>query len=234
MSKFCGNCGALLEDNATICSGCGINIGVDATSMLKPKRKKSKKFKVILISALVVVIGVLGCVGYCVADYFLDMYAIDKELSKYIDGYYLCDIDYNDVIDMVPEPFVDDFKYSITKENLKKTLNNRSLHFDEIYGDDISVSYEIESFDCISSDMYDILVMSNGMLFDMMYNEDYDEEIEEMYNVVIEIDIDGDDEENTFYDNLIAIKYDDTWYLLNITGYYGVQVTPAAYRICGR
>lgn len=233
MSKFCGNCGALLDDTAVMCSNCGINIGEDSSDSKKHKRKKSKRFKTLLICIIIIILGTLGCVGYCVADYYIDMSAVNIEVAKYIDGYYLCDIKYSDVVDMVPEPLVDDFKDSHSKESLNKRLNSRSLSLDELYGDDILVSYEIESFDCVSSEMQDILIMSNGTLFNMIYGEDIDEEIEEMYNVVVEIEIEGDNKESTFYNNLIAVKYDDNWYLFSVTGYYGAHLSPVAYNICG-
>lgn len=234
MSKFCGNCGTQQPDEASVCSVCGAAFEASTSFDIKLKRKLSKKFKTFLTVVVVFAVGIVGCVGYFVADYFIDMSAINIEVSKYIDGYYLCDIKYSDVVDMVPEPYVDDFKDSYSKENLNNNLNSRSMSLDEQYGDDISVSYEIESFDCVSSEMQDILIMSNGTLFNMIYGEDIDEKIDEMYNVVVEIEIEGDNKESTFYNNLIAVKYDDNWYLFSVTGYYGVHLSPVAYYICGR
>lgn len=233
MSKFCGTCGTQLQDEASVCFNCGATFETAHSFNTEHKPKFSKKVKLLLIFVVVVVVGVLGCVGYCVADYFIDMSAVNIEVSKYIDGYYLCDINYNVVVDMVPEPYVDDFKDSYSKENLNNRLNSRSLSLDEEYGDDISVSYEIESFDCVSSEMQDILIMSNATLFNMIYGEDIDGEIEEMYNVVVEIEIEGDNNDSTFYSNLIAVRYDDNWYLFSVSGYYGIHLSPVAYNICG-
>ena len=42
----------------------------------------SDNFKKILIAIIIVAVGVVGCFGYCIADYFVDFYDVDELVSN--------------------------------------------------------------------------------------------------------------------------------------------------------
>lgn len=72
MAKFCGNCGAQMDDNAAVCGYCGARLDNGASGVVQPsfkvedpeKKKKIKKYVTIGASvvAVIVVISILGSI----------------------------------------------------------------------------------------------------------------------------------------------------------------------------
>lgn len=104
MAKFCGNCGAQLDDNAKVCGQCGTPVGtlsaIPSVKIVDPeKQKKTKKtlklicgLIAILVAAIVainIVSNFTGCKGLLrkVMNAY-ENYDIDKIVSLSSDMYY--------------------------------------------------------------------------------------------------------------------------------------------------
>ena len=129
MARFCGNCGAQLDDDAKVCGQCGTPIDGNALGLkiVDPEKKKKmmKKVKGVIALAIVVVIAVVvvkiisgftgtnGLVRKIMVAY--EKYDIDTIVSLSSDMYY-----YNDYEDYVDEYFeyavgsnIDSFESSV-------------------------------------------------------------------------------------------------------------------------
>lgn len=104
MAKFCGNCGAQLDDNAKVCGQCGTPVGtlsaIPSVKIVDPeKQKKTKKtlklicgliaILVVAIVAINIVSNFTGCKGLLrkVMNAY-ENYDIDKIVSLSSDMYY--------------------------------------------------------------------------------------------------------------------------------------------------
>ncbi len=143
MARFCGNCGAQLDDDAKVCGQCGTPIDGNALGLkiVDPEKKKKmmKKVKGVIALAIVVVIAVVvvkiisgftgtnGLVRKIMVAY--EKYDIDTIVSLSSDMYY-----YNDYEDYVDEYFeyavgsnIDSFESSVGHSY------KMSYEVDEIY-----------------------------------------------------------------------------------------------------
>ena len=143
MARFCGNCGAQLDDDAKVCGQCGTPIDGNALGLkiVDPEKKKKmmKKVKGVIALAIVVVIAVVvvkiisgftgtnGLVRKIMVAY--EKYDIDTIVSLSSDMYH-----YNDYEDYVDEYFeyavgsnIDSFESSVGHSY------KMSYEVDEIY-----------------------------------------------------------------------------------------------------
>lgn len=94
MSKFCGNCGAMWDDDAKICGECGLPLdGVSAnTAKLKlpnPERKKKIK-KIITLFVVLAILAVVAVVSIKVVKQYTGYNGL---LRKVMAAYEDCDVD---------------------------------------------------------------------------------------------------------------------------------------------
>ena len=59
MAKFCGNCGAQLDDNAKVCGQCGTPVGtlsaIPSVKIVDPEKQKKTKKTLKLICGLIAI-----------------------------------------------------------------------------------------------------------------------------------------------------------------------------------
>lgn len=141
MARFCGNCGAQLDDDAKVCGQCGTPIDgnsgkVPGLKVVDPEKKMMKKVKGVIALAIVMVIAVVvikiisgftgtnGLVRKIMAAY--EKYDIDTIVSFSSDMYY-----YNDYEDYVDEYF----EYAV---------GSNIDSFESSVGHSYKMSYEVE------------------------------------------------------------------------------------------
>lgn len=143
MAKFCGSCGAQLDDDAKVCGHCGTPVEEGQTKIpgfkvVDPEKKKKllKKVKMILVLAVVVVIAIVGLnivKSYTGSNGLIrkvmsayENYDIDALVALSSDMYYYSD--YDDYVDEY-------FEYSV---------GNNIDNFESSVGHSYKMSYEIE------------------------------------------------------------------------------------------
>lgn len=177
MSKYCGNCGEKMDDNAKICGRCGTpvdgNITTSSVKIVDPeKEKKNKKiFKLAVALILVMAIalttfnvvskftGYNGLIRKVMAAY--ETYDIDTLVSFSSDIYYYGEEDYvEDYFENIVGTTLDSFELSVGHNyqmsyEIKETYTISERKTNEIlegieysYPDfDVSIIKELVAFD---------------------------------------------------------------------------------------
>lgn len=159
MARFCGNCGAQLDDDARVCGQCGTPIDgsqgiVAGFKVVDPEKKKKLMKKIKMVIALVIVIiiaavgvkigrnftGTNGLVRKVMAAY--EKYDIDTIVSLSSDMYY-----YNDYENYVEEYF----EYAV---------GHNIDNFESSVGHSYKMSYEVEEIYDLSQRKQDEILKS--------------------------------------------------------------------------
>lgn len=220
MSKFCGNCGTQLEDDAVVCSNCGCNLapanngtpaaagatpGENAVAFAKEKTgafigklKSDKKFLGIVlgaVAAVIVLIVVLVLVfggGY------------KKAIDNYIDAMYYGD--YSAYKATMPKEVLEDL--DISKDDFKEEFESIKDELEEEYGKDYDVSYDIIEEEKYNEDDLDDLRDRLKNYYGISKRS-----VTAAYDVEIELTIDGSEDEDTKELDFTIVKIDGDWYI---------------------
>lgn len=211
MSKFCGNCGSAVDDNAKVCGNCETPLSTNNKIVSKipgvqyenpeKKAKATKKIKIILGLAVLAIVAVIvfnivsGFVGYKgavhnIMNAYKD-YDIDTIVSMSSD-YYYC---------MTDENYVEKYFGDIISEDLDD--------FEENSGHNYKFSYEI-------TDSYKMAEHKLDDLLDSLSSyEEFDADIIEKV-MVIEIEVTAKSKRNTYNKDLTLTltKENGSWKLL--------------------
>lgn len=231
MSKFCGNCGAQLDDDAVVCSNCGCNIapaatpasaetenatpGENAVAAIKAgtgkffdKVKTDSNFRNIVIGiaagfvALIVLIVVLVSV-------FGGGYK--RAIDNYIDATFYGD--YSAYKANIPDAMWDSLKESgdaLDKEDYKEQYKMFKEYFEDQYGKNISVDYKVTDEDELDEDDLDDLRDE--------LKSDYGiakKSVTKAYELEVEFTIEGDDDEDSNEEIITVVKIDGDWYVID-------------------
>lgn len=176
MGKFCGNCGAPLDDGARVCGQCGTPVdGAAAPSpalhMTDPEKQKQRKKTIrfaalaagVLAAALLLInlvpryTGYRGLLRRTMAAF--EDYDIDALVSMSSDLYYYYDEDY-------------------AEEYFEYTVGSALDHFESVVGYGYSLSYEVD-------DAHDLSERRLDSLRDELESSYPDFDVEEIRRVVV-------------------------------------------------
>ncbi len=223
MSKFCGNCGTQLPDDAVVCSNCGVNLGapaqapaaataapaanssafMDSANEFVGKVKSDKKTLGIVIgaaAAAVVLIIVLVLTLFCGGN---------EALDNYFDHLY--EGDYDSYLALYPEEYWDKNKDSKLKESKYDDAYEKRLEsLEDKYGEDISWSYDILKEKEFSKGDFNELAESVAKAWNV--NED---DVDDAMIVWYEVIVEGDDEDATYdsVEQAVLVEVNGTWYI---------------------
>lgn len=232
MSKFCGNCGTELQDDAVVCSNCGMNVAPvvnveqpqnpvnenitpaekfvvvakEKTVWLVDKMKSDKKFMSIVLG------GVAGVLAIIVALVFiLNLGGYNKAIEKYIDATYYGDVDA--YLDSIPGDYLEDMlelsgmSEKDFKENFEKSYESILDSYVSKYGDDYTVDFEVvDEYELTDDDFEDVLDDFKALGISK-------KSITEAYEIEVEFTIDGSKRKDTVDKDFTAVKIDGDWYL---------------------
>lgn len=213
---FCGKCGVKNADDAQSCTGCGAKLNGgqlanNSTSTVARPGNKNKKVGIIAVAVIAVVvialiIGIFGGRGYkSTVNKFLDATynsadckAMFKQMPDEVTDYVLEDAGYED----------DELKLFI--EEMNEELQDSLDYYEEYFGEDWSVSWEILSVEDVTGrDMKD--------LRDDYEDEDIDIEISAAKTVEVEVTITGEYGEVSNSIEIPVIKVGRSWYIDGIS-----------------
>ena len=160
MSKFCGNCGAQLDDFAKVCGNCGtpfetdktVNAYIPGISYVDPekKAKTKKKIKLAAIIAVFVVIAIIainivsGLVGY--------KGAVRKIMNAYKN------YDLNTIVSMSSDLYYFMDNESYADDYFEDIISNDLDNFENRVGHKYKLTYEItDSYDMSEHKYEDLL-----------------------------------------------------------------------------
>ncbi len=235
MAKFCAKCGSSVIPGAAFCYVCGAQVEAspadnvqdsaavataeqssvinrcesDKTAPEKAgERPKKKHLKKILALALVAVL-IVSAVSFCVINYYTSFNNIDKSIDRFVDAIYLGDEDALEKT--VPEELEDE--YSRISSSARSTYKKRSRAMDKAFGENIKISYNIEDIEFVPS--------FNRYYYADKLNDFSDNfnnvEVEKVYRVLFSVTVKGDEDKETYYHRLAAIKTDNGWFLFDFS-----------------
>ncbi len=217
MSKFCGNCGTMMDDSAVICGNCGSALPETQAPAKKANPlsgvvdgvkngNKSNLIKVgIAVVALVVVIVLISS---------LFSGGSDKIIKKFIKAY---DKENPEAIVKIVAPYIVDLADK-AHEDLEDAFEEEIEEFydymeEELDTDKFSIKYKIEEKEEWDKDDLEDYVdeMKYGLEF---YDIDFDDDKLTKgyeYEVAVTVKGGGDDEKVDLF--VTVVKYDGKWYL---------------------
>lgn len=185
----------------------------------KSKKSKGKGFWIKLIAFLLVLAVIGAGVVLYVLDDISNKNAINKAVDKYVDAVYIGETDLLE--DMIPEEYEDALtdQWDDWGVDADEMFEERSLNMDELYGDDITVKYEITDFERVPCFNYyhyvDAVEMNHPIQLD---------DIDNIYRIRFDITVKGSEGKEVISNKMAAIEIDDEWYLFNLNSYYFAYV----------
>lgn len=221
MSKFCGSCGAQLNDDVKVCGFCGVAVSDDNTEstssssvpgietesqiLKNEKTKKIIKLAGIGIGAIIALIIVISIISS-----FTGYKGAVRKLMNAFEDY---DVDTlismsSSILSATPDFDDEDFE-----EYISETVSGRLDYYESEVGTDIKISYEIVNAHNLPERKIDQLV---SLLENYGYEPD---NIKKVKQIDLEITVKGSRREESYdNDNLYMIKEDGKWKAL-YTGY---------------
>lgn len=215
MSKFCGKCGTMLNDDARVCGNCGENMSEDISVRNNGSKKKGLNKKVIIAIVAVVLIG--GLITFISLTFFGGR-AYEEVIKKYIsastenpDAYELMTLIPDEVLDKT----IKDSGVS-RREGIEETQDSleQSIGYFDDYYDEWSIAYEIVNVDDSSKNEIEMLSDDCEDLFGFTVSDEKEITLELSVNTVV----DGEKDTQTQDMKITVIKVNGDWYLWEIDG----------------
>ncbi len=204
MSKFCGNCGATLEDSATACTNCGMAIGnstpVQSSPLSQsPKKKASKKIAIILCLTAAVALIAWG------ASFAMRYIGYRAVITNTVNA--ICDCDADRLSSLFYEPSVDAIWKSdgLDDDSLRYAMNN----LEDNLGDDCKIKYKVNYTKKIS--VKDTKGFSEWLAYSYKDERFIDNDISQFLLVDTTFIAKGKDRAETISLDVLLAKEDGNW-----------------------
>ena len=206
MSKFCTKCGASLDNNAAFCTACGAIVDNKSNFVNLNKRRTALMLSGILagIIIIVLILSALFGGGYksAISNYFEGFEDADAE--KFMKSMPKCQVEY------LEKSLKDYDKYDSFKEYFQYIIEEALDEAEDKYGDDISISYEINNKkDLSDKELKDIRKRLRNNY------QDNDVDVTKGYEVEITVKIKGDDDSEKEDSTLKVAKVDGDWCIVS-------------------
>lgn len=211
MTKFCGNCGAAMDNDARICGNCGTYLG-EVDNVTAPAVGRHKKLLPVVIVAIVAVVvalavsllSVLGVVGYKKAvNNVLDVIARGKVTENKIEALAPKDVweYFEDEEDLDPDDAVDYFE---------EAAEDSADYLEEEYGDNWRVSYKIKDKDQIKDSKLKKIARTLHDKYDIKKSS-----VKKGFDLELEVKIKGSEDEDEDDLEFAVLKIGGKWYAIN-------------------
>lgn len=244
MAKFCGQCGAQLNDNATFCTNCGagitpqqaaaqqtsspvsgfqqaaqnINMSAikDAVSVesIKNLRSKPNKLTIAVLGVLLVLVIVLIIIICAIFGGGSYKTPLNNIVKVYNKG------DGDALEDLMP-PYYDDISEALgdlMDVDFDEEAQDIRDEFEDEFGEDAKISYEIidkEKLDDDELDDYNAMSSLTSLMSDKKASK---YEITKAYQLTVKFTLEGEDDDETEKMDLVVGKMDGEWCLLDDGG----------------
>lgn len=212
MSKFCGNCGKALADNARVCGYCGVPVSVAVQTNpevkhipgldpVKDQEKADKMNKIIKSGAMIIIAIIVVTIGINVISSFIGYKGVVRKVINAFEDY-----DMNTLYE-----YASSLNY----------LGDDDEYYEELFDDKVSakldyyegqVGYDLKiDFEIIDSYNLDERKLNN-FLDELEESGAYVGKIDKIRQVDLELHIKGKRSENTYRtDDLLLIKENGKW-----------------------
>lgn len=220
MSKFCGNCGSKMDDDARVCGNCGTPyfdnkhlkpVKISGVNSMSDEKKKKIKLIIKLSVAAIVVIIVAVIAINIISSFTGYKCAINKAMDAF-ENY-----DIETLMSMSSDIAFNGMEATDIEASISKSVSAQLDSYETVAGHDMDISYEIEDSYTLSERKYQEF---------LQYAEDYyhydTSDISEIVLAKIRINIQGSLGKSSYTVNdLYLIKERDKWYLFK--GYIGTN-----------
>ena len=220
MSKFCGNCGAQLDDSARVCGYCGVAFGnepVNTSNTSIPgvvseadKEKAAKTKKLIKTGATAVAAIIVLSIVISIISSFTGYKGVVRKVVNAFEDY-----DMNTLCSYASSLsyYGDDVEYS--EEYFEEMVSSKLDYYEEELGHNLKMSFEI-------TDSYKLDDRNRDDLFDDLEDSGvYVGNISTIRMVELELEIKGSRRTSTYtVDDLLLVKENGKWKVLYLGGYY--------------
>lgn len=219
MSKFCGNCGAELDESANVCGYCGTSINSDSTEKIGTKKipgiktereqekiRKIKKISKLIIASVITIILVV--IGINVGSSFIGYKgAVGKIMNAYED------YDMNTLISMASDLHYYSADENYVDDNFSDIVAERLNSLENSVGHNVKIDYEItDSFELPEYKLDELLSQFESYGIDTS-------DIKKIIQVELLITAKGNKTTNTYNsDGLLLVKEKGAWKAV-YTGY---------------
>lgn len=236
MSKFCGQCGAQLNDDATFCTNCGAQLNVNQAAGFQngaavqsnpaqnvknamggavDKLKNSKYKNYILLGGIGVVVLIVLII---LLSLIFGGGSYETPLKNYVKVCEKGDTKaYREMIPMNSD--MEEAMESIAKlsgmdldEYYEEAATDIKEDLEDKYGDGLKVSYKVTDKEELDEDeLEDISGLSLSSLLGSSSKKKKNSKITEGYKLEVEFTYKGDDKEKTKTEDVTVIKFDGKW-----------------------
>ena len=239
MSKYCGNCGTEVSDDAIFCANCGCQFQIAPAPVIEEK-KKNKLVGIIAVgvAAVIAIVAIFGIGGLLFGDRYEEVackfaaaevesdlitakkyipYDLDDLLNNYLEAMAkMYDKSVDEIYELLSEE--EDIKVKSLKDIYKYAKSEQTEDLKEDYGK-YKIKTEVLDTDKYSKDDLEDLIdelkdtdSSLGIDMDDFINPD---KITAAYEVEVEITIDGKEDSETKTKTYDVVKYKGKWKVLD-------------------
>ncbi len=220
MSKFCGNCGAELDESANVCGYCGASVNSDSTTEkigtkkipgIKTEREQEKIRKIKIISKLTfasIIIVVLAIIGVNIGSSFVGYKGAVRKIMNAYEDY-----DMNTLISMASDLHYYSADENYVDDNFSDIVAERLNSLENSVGHNVKIDYEItDSFELPEYRLDELLSQFESYGIDTS-------DIKKIMQVELLIKAKGNKSTNTYNsDGLLLVKEKGDWKAI-YTGY---------------
>lgn len=223
MSKFCGNCGSKMDDDARICGNCGTpyagnsdykpvkQVKISGVNSMSPKKKKKIKLIAKLSTAAIVLIIVSVIAINIISSFTGYKGAINKAMNAFKN------YDIETLMSLSSDIGFVGMETTAIEDSISKSVSSQLDSYETVAGHDMDISYEIEDSYKLSDRKYQEFLK----YVENSYNYDTSD-IAEIVLAKIKINAKGSFGETSYTVNdLYLIKERNKWYLFK--GYIGTN-----------
>lgn len=221
MSKFCGNCGKPMDDDALVCGNCGTPysgetevkgskpVKISGVNTMAPEKKKKIKL-IVKLSALGVAIIIVAVIAINIISSFTGYKGAVNTAFNAFKNY-----DINTLVSMTSDIAYNGIDSNKIEESISKDVSATLDSYESVAGHDMSISYDITDSYKLSDRKYQEFLK----YVEQSYNYD-SSDISEVVKVDLDIKTKGSlGESNYPVNDLYMIKERGNWYIYK--GYVG-------------
>lgn len=214
MSKFCNNCGNMVDDDAVFCTNCGATFEAAPVpeeapqAPRKAKKPLNKKMIGMIVGVVAVVILAIVVISMIGGGSKSQFNGVISDMEAITNG------DFDDILDIAPEAYWEyledqdkDFDREDLAKDMEKDFKSESKNYKKEFGDDWKISLSVVDEKQLDDDM----IEDAAAYLDEKYGID-EESVTNAYTVWVRMDIKGEDGFDHAIQECTAIKIDGTWY----------------------
>ena len=156
MSKFCGNCGAELTDDAKVCGQCGtpverVSANIPTPKIVDPEKQKKTKKRIKLLGGLVV-LAVVAVIAFNIVSKYTGFNGALRKVMKAYEGY-----DIETLVSMSSDVYfygTEDWVEYYFEQSVGEDLD----YFESYVGHNYKLSYETQDFYKLSGRQLDTIL----------------------------------------------------------------------------